>query len=273
MIRITILHQENYDVRDIITIFRNENIDILTYPLSNIEFAQDDSTSNGLYLLLIPNAAVATIAEWSHRVCKVFGQQIDLISCADVYSYSDRKMLFDCGTKTVLVPASWANKDIVDRVLGELILRKIIQPTTFGRLRGATKVMQDVYSDIKILAPYNSPILIRGEAGTGKELVALEVHDRSGRPGPCHPKNCAELTREFASSDLFGHKKGSFTGATNDRKGFFKEAEPGTAFLDEFGELDRPLQARLLRVLVEHQVQQIGDDKYSPINIRVVLAT
>jgi transcriptional regulator with GAF, ATPase, and Fis domain len=129
---------------------------------------------------------------------------------------------------------------------------------------------------IQKVAPLSDlPVLITGETGTGKELVARAVHrldPKRGR-GPFVPLNCAALTSTLAESELFGHRKGAFTGATSDRRGLIRAAHGGTLFLDEIGELELSLQAKLLRVLQENRVRPVGDDHEDPVSVRVVAAT
>ncbi len=122
-------------------------------------------------------------------------------------------------------------------------------------------------------APDPSPILLVGETGTGKEYVAREIHRLSGRPGPLIPVNCAALSPQLIESQLFGHKKGAFTGAQADHEGLFRAADTGTIFLDEIGELPRELQPKLLRTLQEGEVHPVGETKPVGIDVRIVSAT
>jgi DNA-binding NtrC family response regulator len=118
-----------------------------------------------------------------------------------------------------------------------------------------------------------APVLILGETGTGKERVAAEVHQQSARPGPYVKFSCAELSRDLAHSQLFGHERGAFTGAAAAHRGLFAAADRGTLFLDEVGELDLELQAKLLRVLQEGEVRPLGSLSATRVDVRVVAAT
>jgi DNA-binding NtrC family response regulator len=127
--------------------------------------------------------------------------------------------------------------------------------------------------DLKRVAPSDAPILILGETGTGKELVARHAHLLSGRAGPFLAVNCGAITESLAESELFGHEAGAFTGATSRREGWFEAAHKGTLFLDEIGDLPLAMQVKLLRVLQEREVVRIGARKPTPVDVRLVTAT
>ncbi|MBA2431858.1 MAG: sigma-54-dependent Fis family transcriptional regulator, partial [Chthoniobacterales bacterium] len=134
--------------------------------------------------------------------------------------------------------------------------------------------MQQVYSLINKVADTDSTVLIQGESGTGKELVARGLHFNSNRQHhPFVAINCSALPENLLESELFGHKKGAFTGAVADKRGLFEEANLGTIFLDEVNSMATSLQTKLLRVLQEREVRRVGDNKSSPVNVRVVGAT
>ena len=127
---------------------------------------------------------------------------------------------------------------------------------------------------IKTLGPSDSTVLILGESGTGKELVAKALHECSSRAkGPFIPVNCGAIPKDLLESELFGHKRGSFTGAISDRKGRFQLADKGTLFLDEIGDMFMDLQVKLLRVLQERKVDPVGSLGAIPIDVRVIAAT
>jgi DNA-binding NtrC family response regulator len=134
--------------------------------------------------------------------------------------------------------------------------------------------MQLVYNLINKVADTDSTVLIQGESGTGKELVARGLHFNSNRQHhPFVAINCSALPENLLESELFGHKKGAFTGAVADKRGLFEEANLGTIFLDEVNSMAPPLQTKLLRVLQEREVRRVGDNKSVPVNVRVVGAT
>ena len=144
----------------------------------------------------------------------------------------------------------------------------------FGPLIGSSPAMQAVYDMIARVAPTEATVLVQGESGTGKELVAQTVHQLSRRrKGPFVALNCAAVSPTLIESELFGHERGSFTGAARTHKGFFERAEGGTLFLDEISEMPIELQVRLLRVLETGVVARVGGESEFKVDVRVVAAT
>lgn len=153
-------------------------------------------------------------------------------------------------------------------------LKEEVGQTMFGELVGNSAALQTIVQQIDLVAPTDSSVLILGESGTGKELVARELHRRSERSErPLIKVNCAAVPRELYESEFFGHAKGSFTGALRDRAGRFELADGGTLFLDEIGEVPLDLQAKLLRVLQEGELERIGEERTRKVNVRIVAAT
>jgi transcriptional regulator with GAF, ATPase, and Fis domain len=140
-------------------------------------------------------------------------------------------------------------------------------------LVGPSLALQRVRSDLALVARRDTPVLILGETGVGKELVATEVHRRSGRTGSFVAVNCAAITSTLAESELFGHVPGSFTGATRRAAGLFVAANGGTLFLDEIGDLPLELQPKLLRALAQREVRPVGSVEPVAVDVRVVAAT
>lgn len=139
---------------------------------------------------------------------------------------------------------------------------------------GKSPAMTTVFDLIKIVAPASASVLINGESGSGKELVARALHNESPRKNKAFVAiNCTALPEHLLESELFGHVKGSFTGAISDKKGLFEEANGGTLFLDEIGDMSLPLQAKLLRVLQEKQIRPVGGNQTKPIDVRILAAT
>lgn len=145
---------------------------------------------------------------------------------------------------------------------------------SFEGIIGKSKRMRDIFNLIENVAPTSSTVLITGESGTGKELVAHALHRKSKRAGkPFVVINCSAMPENLLESELFGHKKGSFTGAIQDKKGLFEEAHEGTIFLDEIGEIAPSIQVKLLRVLQEGEVRAVGDNTSKNVDVRVIAAT
>jgi len=167
-------------------------------------------------------------------------------------------------------------KQAEDRIRNEnLALREQIdQAFMFEEIMGASPVLQSVLSSVVKVAPTDSTVLITGETGTGKELIARAVHKRSQRAGRAFVSvNCAALAPTLISSELFGHEKGAFTGASQRRLGRFELADGGTIFLDEVGDLPPDTQVALLRVLQERQFERVGGSQSIRVNVRVIAAT
>lgn len=147
------------------------------------------------------------------------------------------------------------------------------QPLHHGMV-GTSPEMKRVYKLLDRLAPTDVTVLVLGATGTGKELVAKALHAGSPRKSkPLLAENCAAVPAELLESELFGHKRGSFTGAVGDRDGHFVAADGGTMFLDEIGEMPLPMQAKLLRVLQDGEVRPVGSNKTVQVNVRLVAAT
>ena len=153
-------------------------------------------------------------------------------------------------------------------------LRQTVQQNQFGEIIGAGGSMREVFRRIEKVAATDVSVLVTGETGTGKELVAREIHRRSPRSGgPFVAVNCGAIPENLLESELFGHVRGAFTGAIATRGGKFQAADGGTLFLDEIGDMPPQLQVKLLRVLQERTVTKVGDARAEPTDIRVVAAT
>ncbi len=153
-------------------------------------------------------------------------------------------------------------------------IQKIEGDYNFGKMVAKSKAMQSVFQLSNKAAQYKTTVLILGDSGTGKELIARGIHCGGKRAaGPLVPVNCGGIPESLLESELFGYKKGAFTGADRDKKGLFQEAERGTIFLDEIGELSLALQVKLLRVLQENEVRPLGDSKSLQIDVRFIAAT
>jgi DNA-binding NtrC family response regulator len=156
------------------------------------------------------------------------------------------------------------------------VLRRNLPPEQAqrGGLVGSSRAMERLSQSLARVAAVSSTVLLQGESGTGKELVARAVHALSARAaGPFVPVNCASMSPELMESELFGHAKGAFTGASKARDGLFYYAQGGTLFLDEVADLPLPLQATLLRALEDLKIRPVGSEQLLPVNVRIVAAT
>ena len=160
---------------------------------------------------------------------------------------------------------SLENSQLKEQLLGEC---------DFSGIIGTSTAIREVIDTAKIAAPTDANILISGESGTGKELFAKAIHKNSKRKeNALISVNCAALSETLLESELFGHEKGAFTGADKSREGLFKSADKGSIFLDEIGEIPLSMQVKLLRVLQEKEIQKVGSDKVTTIDVRVIVAT
>jgi transcriptional regulator with GAF, ATPase, and Fis domain len=191
------------------------------------------------------------------------------------------KSLFDEGALALLQVFSAQASLLVHTALllnelkvTNLNLREQLRSASQGQMIGSSNSMKDVFRIMRRIAPTDLTVLVLGETGTGKELVAKELHNLSDRAkAPFVSINCGAIPENLLESELFGHKKGSFTGAVTDKIGKFESANGGTLFLDEIGEMPAPLQVKLLRVLQDRMVERVGDLKPRPVDIRVIAAT
>jgi two-component system, NtrC family, response regulator len=153
-------------------------------------------------------------------------------------------------------------------------LQQSVRAEGFEDMLGSSPQMQGVFANIRKVAKTNAPVLLLGESGTGKEMAALAIHRRSLRKdGPFVAINCNAIPENLLESELFGHEKGSFTGAHTQRKGMMESAASGTVFLDEIGELPPAVQVKLLRFLQEHRFQRVGGRQEIQIDTRIIAAT
>ncbi len=186
-------------------------------------------------------------------------------------------MIADHAAAAIVTNRAFAEIDALRTRLeleNEYLREEVSGAGAFGDLIGHSPALEGVARQIDLVAPTDAAVLILGESGTGKELVAREIHRRSRRADrPLIKVNCAAVPRELYESEFFGHVKGAFTGALRDRVGRFELAEGGTLFLDEVGEIPLELQAKLLRVLQEGELERVGEERTRRVNVRLVTAT
>ncbi len=196
------------------------------------------------------------------------GHDVSVIKNASVVKNEDGEVIGIVETVTDMTELMRARKKAEAAVfrLGEI--------HRMDNIIGKSRAMQKVFEAIRAAAGSEATILIQGDSGTGKELVAGAIHFNSDRrEGPLVAVNCSALSENLLESELFGHVKGSFTGANRDRMGRFEEASGGSIFLDEIGELSPYIQVKLLRVLQEREVERVGDSRRHKIDIRIITAT
>ncbi len=189
---------------------------------------------------------------------------------AGAYHYLTKPVNFDAVAHVVEQALAQADLQSQNRALKRVTRRG----TSAGGLIGAAAATENLRELIAKVAPSEATVLIRGESGSGKEVVARSIHEASvRREGPFVAVNCAALTESLLESELFGHRKGSFTGADSDREGLFEAARTGSLFLDEIGEAGAAVQAKLLRVLEERKLNRVGDPRERDVDVRVLAAT
>jgi DNA-binding NtrC family response regulator len=262
---IALFNSPEIQLKGIADALRDDGLDIAVSP---VDAPANPGISKGV--LVVPKHGAGELTDMTRRA---LGPNRELILCALQPDNDDRRLLTSLGATRIITPRTWSAEDIAERVLAQLILDGHVQPSASGKVRGATRAMRTLYRDLALIAPLSDPVLILGETGTGKELVAAEVHRLSQLSGKLVVINSGEMSVDLAGSDLFGHKKGAFSGSTETRQGLIAEAGHGTVFLDEIGELDLKAQAFLLRVLEEKKVRRVGANVTEEVDARFILAT
>jgi DNA-binding NtrC family response regulator len=187
-------------------------------------------------------------------------------------AYDYLKKPFKVGDFTACIQRALSYNEAVSENI--YLRRQLRDRYRFSQIVGTSAKMQEVFKLIERVADSDCTVLLLGESGTGKELVARALHFNSRRQfAPFVPVNCSALPEHLLESEMFGHRKGAFTGAITDKKGLFQEADGGTIFLDEIGSMPHVLQGRLLRVLQDREVRRVGDNTPSYVNVRVIAAT
>ncbi|MEJ2307548.1 MAG: sigma 54-interacting transcriptional regulator, partial [candidate division WOR-3 bacterium] len=191
----------------------------------------------------------------------------------DIFLPSDKEFLQSIGR---ILGILFSKGDLLYRMKEEVNqLKKMTSPPeSFHSIIGISEQMQKIYKTIEEIAETDVNVLITGETGTGKELIARTIHKLSKRNNrPFVTVDCSSLTETLLQSELFGHKKGSFTGAIKDKKGMFEEANGGTLFLDEIGDAPASIQAGLLRVTDRGEIRRVGDTETKKVDVRIISAT
>ncbi len=159
---------------------------------------------------------------------------------------------------------------LIERAQTRAQTRRPPEARELGGMLGKSALMHDLFEKIRRVAPLEVCVLVHGESGTGKELVARALHEFGGRSGRFVAVNCGAIAPDLLSSQLFGHERGSFTGALQSHAGFFEQAQGGTLFLDEITEMSLPLQVYLLRVLESRTLTRVGGAREIAVDVRVV---
>ena len=230
---------------------------------------RDRSEYDVEFRILLPEGTVKYIRSIGHPVFDPSGELVEYIGTA--MDVTEQR-----AARTALETAFAEIKTLQEQLYKENIAlrEEIVQTSMFEEIVGESPALQTVLARVSKVAPTDSTALITGETGTGKELIARAIHKRSQRaPRAFVSVNCAAIPTSLISSELFGHEKGAFTGATQRRLGRFELAEGGTLFLDEVGELPPETQIALLRVLQEREFERVGGNKVIAANVRVIAAT
>lgn len=189
---------------------------------------------------------------------------------AGAYDYLTKPLDFDA--LKITVERALEHKNL--KAENEALREKLYSDFDLKNIVGKSRPMKELIDMVAMIAPSEATVLITGESGTGKELIARSIHYNGGRKdGPMVVVNCAALAETLLESELFGHEKGAFTGADKRREGRFMQANKGTIFLDEIGEMSPMMQAKLLRVIQDREIQRVGSDETIKVDARIVAAT
>jgi DNA-binding NtrC family response regulator len=221
------------------------------------------------YRVVLPNGETKHIHSVGHPVFDAFGNFYEYVGTAmDVTEQHEARAALETAFQEIKALRDLLYKENI------ALREEIVRTSMFEEIVGESPALRTVLARVTKVAPTDSTVLITGETGTGKELIARAIHKRSQRAARAFVSvNCAAIPASLISSELFGHEKGAFTGATQRRLGRFELAEGGTLFLDEIGELPSETQIALLRVLQEREFERVGGTKVIRANVRVIAAT
>ncbi len=236
--------------------------------------------SDALNDLEFQNAMSVMNLKLSSVMCVPLAERGNLLGCLYVGSSSVAQLFDEGHLESLTIFAAQASLLIRNALLvNELkldnkLLSEKLEQMRFGDIIGSCPAMQEVFRKVQKVATTDISVLITGETGTGKELIAREIHRRSNRAkGPFITINCGAIPENLLESELFGHVRGAFTGAVSNKPGKFHAADGGTLFLDELGELPLNLQVKLLRALQEKVIVRVGENRPEPVDIRILAAT
>jgi DNA-binding NtrC family response regulator len=249
----------------------------------SVETAQDLKRARNLLLKRMPEVAIISDSVNGESALDLL-EQLDISQVMEIYLVSENRSVDEASRAMRLGVSDYFGKPVDAARLAENLqsLSEDIECEADGTkakdprgvMIGESRSMQRLYRMIRKCAPANVSVLVSGESGVGKELVAQSIHKLSDRAA-CElvTVNCSAIATDLMESELFGHTKGSFTGAAQDHKGFFERASGGTLFLDEISEMDVGLQAKLLRALETNRIRPVGGEKDFTIDVRVIAAT
>lgn len=254
--------EEASDGEDAVSLVREKPFDVV---LTDVRMARMDGI-DALKSILAYNPALPVVLMTAYSSVET---AVDALRIG-AYDYLVKPLDFDLLKETLAMAIERSRHSINNRELR----RQLSDTPANAEIIGASQALKSMLEFIATVAPTEATVLITGESGTGKELVARALHSASARAKrPLVTVNCAALTESLLESELFGHEKGSFTGADKRREGRFVQADGGTLFLDEIGEMPLPLQAKLLRALQQGEVQRVGSDTPIHVDVRVLAAT
>jgi len=282
MDKILVLDDERSLCELLKVVFKKEGYEVLTTPSPKkaIEITKKDDIDVLVSDIKLPEMSGMEVLKRLRKarpelpvvMITAYGTIKEAVEALKMGAYDYIIKPFDIEELKVVVAKAIENKKLQDE---NIRLRKELREKySFENMIGKSKKMVEIYSLIEKIAPTETTVLITGESGTGKEMAARAIHYLSPRRDkPFVTINCGALPESLLESELFGHVKGSFTGAVSDKKGMFEVADKGTLFLDEVGEMSPMTQVKLLRALQERKIRRVGGTEEIPVNVRIIAAT
>jgi two-component system response regulator PilR (NtrC family) len=279
---ILILDDEKSIVDLLSVVFRKEGYQIKTYPGSPdiMEFLRDEEFDILLSDIRMPRVNGMDILEFMNKnkpeipviMITAYGSVKQAVEALKSGAFDYIMKPFDVEELKIIAANALEKRRLKQENVQ--LKRELEEKNSFGPMVGKSRMMKEVYNLIEKVAGTDSTVLILGESGTGKELAARAIHTLSRRRDQTFTSiNCAALPESLLESELFGHTKGSFTGATGDKKGMFEAAQHGTLFLDEVAETSPLTQVKLFRALQERKVRRVGGNDEIPVDVRIIAAT
>jgi len=279
---ILILDDEKSIVDLLSVVFRKEGYQVKAYPASAdiLDFLRDEDFDLLLSDIKMPRANGMDILEFMNRnkpetpviMITAYGSVKQAVEALKSGAFDYIMKPFDVDELKIIAANALEKKRL--RQENVQLKKELEEKNSFGPMVGKSRMMREVYNLIEKVAGTDSTVLVLGESGTGKELAARAIHTLSRRKDQTFISiNCAALPESLLESELFGHTKGSFTGATGDKKGMFEAAQHGTLFLDEVAETSLLTQVKLFRALQERKIRRVGGTDEIPVDVRIIAAT